>query len=156
MSYQLVQQDGLGYSSLSLTSRGGTELRGFGALPKVKECNSWDSTPGLPNAFGTLAPRTLGLSSLGCRSQPTVGASIGNKKAPAEILSWGYPSWAEIQATGMGAGGRGTDRKNGANSLHPHFGPWVWASAVPLTLGRQTFYASGARNRGGLPQQSNW
>jgi hypothetical protein len=105
VSYQLVLHDGLGYSSLSLTSRGGTELRGLGALPKVKECNSWGSDPGLPNAFGSLARRMLGLHSLGCRGQSTMGASNGSKKAPVEIFSWGCHSWAEIQATGMGAGG---------------------------------------------------
>lgn len=48
VSYRMTPGDGLGYSSLSLTSRGGTELRGFGALPKVKECNSWDSAPSCP------------------------------------------------------------------------------------------------------------
>lgn len=120
----------LGYSSLSLTSRGGAELRGFGALPKVKERNSWDSTPGLPNAFGTLAPRTLGLSSLGCGSRPNMGASNGNKKAPAEILSWGCPSWAEIQATGMGAGGRGVDP-----SIFEEWGKLTASTPQPMGVG---------------------
>lgn len=100
MSYQLVLQDGFGYFSLSLTSRG-TELRGFGALDKVKECNSWDSTPGLPNAFGTLAPRTLGLSSpiaetsqllvlaMGVRRllrKPSLGAATAGLKS--KPLAW--------------------------------------------------------------------